>query len=89
MIDVAEQTAQDYSVVVKDPNPDATDPEEWRAFFESHFGPVAYVTVALNNGELLKAIATRRGILEKIIFLTGGENTPECWRVQNLAEPMA
>ncbi len=47
-----------------------------------------YVTVALNNGELLKALATRRGILEKIKFLTGGEHTPECWRALNVAEPM-
>ncbi len=85
---MAEQTAQDYSIVVKDPNPDATDPEEWRTFFEAHFGPVTYVTVALNNGELLKALATRRGILEKIKHLTGGKHTPECQRALNVAKPM-
>eukprot|EP01041_Mallomonas_annulata_P006323 gene6323-12797_t len=31
------QTSQDYSVVVSDPNPDATDPDEWNRFF-SRFG---------------------------------------------------
>ena len=38
-IDTAEQTAQDYAIVVQDPDPDATNAEEWRAFF-SHFGHV-------------------------------------------------
>ncbi len=49
---------------------------------------MTYVTVALNNGELLKALAIRRGILEKIKFLTGGENTSECQRALNVDEPM-
>ncbi len=40
-IDIAEQTAQDYSIVIMDPNPDATDPKEWHTFFESRFGCVA------------------------------------------------
>jgi hypothetical protein len=29
-IDLMEQTAQDYSVVVQDPNPDCLDPDEWK-----------------------------------------------------------
>ena len=31
--DEDEQTAQDYSIRIKNPPPDATDPEEWRQFF--------------------------------------------------------
>jgi fructose 1,6-bisphosphatase len=29
-LDLAEQTAQDYSVVIEDPNPDMVDPDEWK-----------------------------------------------------------
>lgn len=32
-MDESVQTAQDYSVVVIDPTPDATDPDEWEQFF--------------------------------------------------------
>jgi len=57
--DESEQTAQDYAIEVLDPDDDAKDPEEWRRFF-SRFGHVTYVTVALSNGELLKALAEYR-----------------------------
>jgi hypothetical protein len=29
-LDEMEQTAQDYSVEVEDPNPECTDPDEWK-----------------------------------------------------------
>ena len=51
-LDEASQTAQDYSIMVMDPDPDATDPDEWREFF-NRFGHVTYgsplhtVTVSL------------------------------------------
>jgi len=32
-MDVAEQTAQDYSILVDDPDAENDDPEEWRHFF--------------------------------------------------------
>jgi hypothetical protein len=67
--DEAEQTAQDYSIIVNDPDADATDPDEWQKFF-SQFGHVSYVTVAINNGELLKALAARRLLCRKIAFET-------------------
>jgi hypothetical protein len=60
-LDTSQQTAQDYSVLVHDPDPDATDPDEWKAYF-SQFGEVASVTVALSNGALLRAMAERRFI---------------------------
>jgi hypothetical protein len=53
------QTAQDYSVVVSDPDNDARDPDEWYQYF-SQFGEVAAITVALNNGELLRHLAHQR-----------------------------
>ncbi|CAM9599348.1 unnamed protein product, partial [Phaeothamnion confervicola] len=64
-MDESEQTAQDYAVIVQDPDHDAKDPEEWRAFF-SRFGHVTYVTVALDNGDLLEALALRRTCLYNV-----------------------
>ena len=37
-----------------DPNPAAIDPDIWKDFFETHFGPVFMVTVTLANGALLR-----------------------------------
>lgn len=54
-------TTTDYSIVVKNPPPDAYDPDEWRAFF-NHFGDkqVTCVTVGLNNDEMLRKLVIRR-----------------------------
>jgi hypothetical protein len=60
-LDESLQTAQDYSVVVEDPNEDAVDPNEWYSYF-SQFGEVAAITVAINNGKLLKLLARQRYI---------------------------
>jgi hypothetical protein len=73
-LDEQHQTAQDYSVVVHDPDPDASDPKEWRDYF-SQFGEVASVTVALKNGELLRALARRRFI--KLMLQYEGEEGEE------------
>jgi hypothetical protein len=58
-LDALAQTAADYSVVVKDPNANAWDPDEWRDFF-AQFGSVKCVTVAVNNHALLSALAHKR-----------------------------
>jgi hypothetical protein len=58
-LDESVQTCQDYAVMVHDPDSGAVDPDEWRAFFEQ-FGPVASVTVALNNGSLLRQLSAAR-----------------------------
>jgi hypothetical protein len=76
-IDVSEQTAQDYSVIVQDPDKCATDPEEWRAFF-SKFGHVTYVTVALDNGDLLQALASRRSIVNSLMVRTRSHAISAC-----------
>ena len=65
--DVEEQTAQDYSIMVNDPDPDATDPDEWKEFF-SQWGHVSYVTVAVDNGELLQLLAERKRVLRLLSF---------------------
>lgn len=58
-LDALAQTAADYSIVVKDPNANAWDPDEWKDFFQQ-FGPVKCVTVAVNNHELLSSLAHKR-----------------------------
>jgi hypothetical protein len=58
-IDEAVQSAQDYSVVVDDPDIDANDPDEWYRYF-SQFGEVASVTIALDNGKFLDALVEQR-----------------------------
>jgi len=50
-------TTSDYSVHVKNPPPDAYDPDEWRDFFSQFTtdgDQVTCVTVTLNNEELLR-----------------------------------
>eukprot|EP00580_Thalassiosira_gravida_P016537 CAMPEP_0201659950 /NCGR_PEP_ID=MMETSP0494-20130426/2690_1 /ASSEMBLY_ACC=CAM_ASM_000839 /TAXON_ID=420259 /ORGANISM="Thalassiosira gravida, Strain GMp14c1" /LENGTH=774 /DNA_ID=CAMNT_0048137655 /DNA_START=1861 /DNA_END=4185 /DNA_ORIENTATION=+ len=72
--DEDEQTAQDYSIVVKNPPPDATDPGEWKAFFEgavaAEFGPegahVTCCTIARDNYLLVRALVRRREIMQKL-----------------------
>jgi hypothetical protein len=58
-IDAENQTAADYSVVVDDPDDDAYDPDEWRAY-AAVYGEVLAVSVMLDNGDMLKRLARRR-----------------------------
>ena len=66
------QTASDYSIKVKNPPPDATDPEEWRHFFSSFAdqkhrgGEVVVCTIALDNADLIRALTDRRRLLKKL-----------------------
>jgi hypothetical protein len=73
-IDESQQTAQDYSVEVHDPDADAVDPDEWYEYFKQ-YGEVAAVTVALDNGELLRALAKRRMIKMMIQYELPGDPT--------------
>ena len=57
-------TAQDYSIEVWNPPEDATEPEEWRDFFESRFGGhVTCCTVTIDNDLLVKTLAERREVI--------------------------
>lgn len=59
--DEDKMTASDYSVVVKNPPPDALDPDQWRDFF-SQFAEkqVTLVAIHLNNEQMLKKLVQRR-----------------------------
>ncbi|GKY95608.1 hypothetical protein MPSEU_000522100 [Mayamaea pseudoterrestris] len=54
-------TASDYTVVVRNPPPDAYDPDDWRDFF-SQFADkqVTGVTIALDNHVLVRKLVERR-----------------------------
>ncbi|KAL7519390.1 hypothetical protein ACHAWX_004152 [Stephanocyclus meneghinianus] len=63
-IDEKAQTAQDYSIEIRNPPGDATEPEEWKDFFESRFGGhVTCCTVTIDNDLLVKTLAERRGVI--------------------------
>lgn len=69
IIDLSQQTTQDYSVVVTnlpDLSPLSTEDELhlYEEFFRKRFGEIVMITLAKNNGELLEAIAKKR-ILEE------------------------
>lgn len=64
-LDEAVQTAQDYSVVVKDPPPDAVDPDEFNEFF-SRFGRVRNITIAKKNKHLLLLLLKKRTLLRHL-----------------------
>uniref|UniRef100_A0A7S1XQ05 CSC1/OSCA1-like cytosolic domain-containing protein n=1 Tax=Phaeomonas parva TaxID=124430 RepID=A0A7S1XQ05_9STRA len=66
-LDEAEQTAQDYSIRVEDPSPDAVDPDLWKDFF-GDFGQVRFITVTRRNGQLLELLAERRFIRKQLEF---------------------
>ena len=54
-------TSSDYSVLVKNPPPDALDPEEWRDYFAQFSEKqVTVVSIHLNNEEMLKKLYIRR-----------------------------
>mmetsp|Transcript_13637 Transcript_13637/g.29499 ORF Transcript_13637/g.29499 Transcript_13637/m.29499 type:complete len:1595 (+) Transcript_13637:323-5107(+) len=62
--DEQEQTTQDYSIEIWNPPNDATEPEEWKEFFESRFGGhMTCCTVTIDNDLLVKALAERREVL--------------------------
>lgn len=57
------------SIVIKNPPPDATDPNEWKTFFDKKFGPDVHVTcctIARDNYQLVQALVTRREILQRL-----------------------
>ncbi|CAB9527143.1 protease (Partial), partial [Seminavis robusta] len=78
--DEDEQTAQDYSIIVKNPPPDAWDPEEWKAFFEqaldndpdhpnnsgSPRNKVTVCTVDVDNEAIIGYLVRRRDLRRQI-----------------------
>jgi hypothetical protein len=66
--DEDEQTAQDYSVLINNPPPDACDPEEWRKFMHDNFdgAQVTVCTCAVDNDLLVRTLVERREKLRMI-----------------------
>jgi len=69
-LDEAEQTAQDYSVVINDPNPEKVDPDYYKDWFEERFGKgsVFSVAVCLSNGQLLNLYKIKRNLEYQIVL---------------------
>jgi hypothetical protein len=69
--DEDEQTAQDYSVVIRNPPHDANNPEEWRAFFHDNFdgAHTTTCTIAVDNDLLVRSLQERRECMRKIEML--------------------
>jgi hypothetical protein len=66
--DEDEQTAQDYSIVITNPPPDASDPEEWKKFMFDNFDAarMTVCTCAVDNDLLVKTLVERRELLRMI-----------------------
>lgn len=68
MFDEDEQTTQDYSLTIKNPPRKATNPDDWRTYFETNFSDVKVVSVTCNlsNDLLVKALVRRREVLRML-----------------------
>eukprot|EP00557_Chaetoceros_sp_GSL56_P010713 CAMPEP_0176478664 /NCGR_PEP_ID=MMETSP0200_2-20121128/1309_1 /TAXON_ID=947934 /ORGANISM="Chaetoceros sp., Strain GSL56" /LENGTH=987 /DNA_ID=CAMNT_0017874621 /DNA_START=38 /DNA_END=3001 /DNA_ORIENTATION=- len=67
IFDENQVTASDYSIRVKNPPKDATDPDEWEAFFSKYDSKgIAIVTILLNNAPLLRALLRRRTLRKNL-----------------------
>ncbi|EGZ08697.1 hypothetical protein PHYSODRAFT_352675 [Phytophthora sojae] len=84
-LDALEQTASDYSVVVKDPNANAWDPDEWERFF-AQFGRVKFVTVCVDNKRLLSALAKKR-YMEEMLKMESADAEEVRQALENAADP--
>lgn len=54
-----------HSYIIQNPPPKAKDPDEWKAFFETHFDGVLVkvCTIAVDNETLIKKLTLRRYLL--------------------------
>jgi hypothetical protein len=84
-LDALEQTASDYAVVVKDPNANAWEPDEWERFF-AQFGRVKCVTVCVDNERLLAALAKKR-YMEDMLKMESADDEIVSLALQNAADP--
>jgi len=86
-------SATDYSVCVRNPPPDAKDPELWRRFFnqfESNNKQVVAVTIALKNGILIQELIKRRRMRKNLREKLGSHiNLDDPNHVQNSIAPQA
>ena len=64
-LDESVQTAQDYSVMVDDPNGAITDPDDWKQWF-SRYGQVKYVSMVRKNSALCRLLLSRHLLVRDI-----------------------
>jgi len=80
-------SATDYSLCVRNPPPDARDPEKWRDFFnqfESNNKQVVAVTIALKNGILINSLLQRRRMRKQLRIMLGSDlNLDDKHQVRN------
>lgn len=62
-LDEAIQTPQDYSLIVTNPPSDASNPDEWHAFF-SKYGDVQYITITKKNASLGESLVQKYQLIE-------------------------
>jgi hypothetical protein len=67
-IDEAQQTTQDYSIVINNPPVSITDPKHYYEHF-SRFGEIVLITIAKNNGELIGKLAQKQVLQAKLAGL--------------------
>jgi hypothetical protein len=60
------ENVENYSIMVIDPPRHADDPEQWKDYFDQHFGDVVYVTIARRNRPLMKLLMHRRRLLQNL-----------------------
>jgi hypothetical protein len=75
-IDEAQQTTQDYSIWIKDPPQDVTNPQEYYNFFKQ-FGEVVFITIAKDNGALIEELSERKALTSKLEALKEAGFTKE------------
>jgi len=61
--DESQQTSSDYTIQITNPPSDATNPDEWKSFFQQSGANVVGVTITLDNQELERALVQRRECL--------------------------
>ncbi|CAM9883738.1 unnamed protein product, partial [Ectocarpus fasciculatus] len=83
-IDTAQQTPQDYSVCIHSPPraPGLSDPDTYHEKFRVH-GEIAFITICLRNGTLLKTVAKKRVLEHKMHALNAQAELAE--REENVA----
>lgn len=86
--DEDEQTAQDYSIVIRNPPEDAFSADEWSHFFRENFSSVHVVltTVVMDNDELIQALIWRRSILKQIENIIPKEKDLSISNLRRIAE---
>ncbi len=88
--DEDELTAQDYSIIIKNPPGDSKDPQEWKKFFEEKFAAhTTCITVAVDNENIVWKLIERRALLVKIKGKLDPEESLDMENLERLASELA